>query len=111
MIIPQCRNALEMIDENEKKRRELNWRIFLTILETLQYLVRQGLAVRGDDDGRSNFIQLLRLQSKTFPELTDWLSNKTERYTSHDVQNEIIILMSNQIMSNLLELGFPVMCD
>ena len=100
-----------MIDENEKKRRELNCRIFLTILETLQYLVRQGLAVRGDDDDRSNFIQLLRLQSKTFPELTDWLLNKTERYTSHDVQNEIIILMSNQIMSNLLELGFPVMCD
>ena len=30
VIVPQCRNALEIIDENEKKRRE---RIFLTILE------------------------------------------------------------------------------
>ena len=82
-----------MIDENEKKRRKLNRRIFLTILETLQYLARQGLAVRGDDDDESNFIQLLRLQSKTFLELTDWLSRKTERYTSHDVQNELINLM------------------
>ena len=67
--VPQCRNALEMIDKNEKKRRELNRRIFLTILETFQYLARQGLAVRSDDDDESNFIQLLRLQSKTFPEL------------------------------------------
>ena len=63
-----------MIDENEKKRTELNRRIFLGILETLQYLTREGLAVQGDDGDKSNFIQLLRLQSKTFPELTDWLS-------------------------------------
>ena len=115
VIVPQCRNAPEMIDENEKKYRELNRRIFLTILETLQYLSRQGLAVRGDDDDESNFIQLLKLQSKKFPELTDWLSKKTERYTSHDVQNEIINLMSNQIMRNLLEpvrsCIFLVMCD
>ena len=74
-----------MIDENEKKHRELNRRIFLTLLETWQYLTRQGLAVRGCDYNESNFIQLLGLQSKTFPELTDWLSEKTERYTSHDV--------------------------
>ena len=31
-----------MIDEKEKKRRELSRRIFLTILKTLQYLARQG---------------------------------------------------------------------
>ena len=102
VIVPQCRKALEMIDENEKKRRELNRRIFLTILEIFQYLSCQWLAVRGDDDDESNFIQLLRLQSKKFPELTDWLSKKTERSTSHDVQNEIINLLSNQIIRNLL---------
>ena len=38
VIVPQCRN--EMIDENEKKHRELNRSIFLTILETLEYLTR-----------------------------------------------------------------------
>ena len=61
MIVPQCRNALEMIDENEKKRRVLNRHIFLSILETLQYLARQGLAVRGDDDDEPNFNQLMRM--------------------------------------------------
>ena len=62
VIVPQCRNALEMIDKNEKKRRELNRRIFLTILETLQYLARQGLSVRGDDDDESNFISLTAIR-------------------------------------------------
>ena len=81
----------------------------------VQCLARQGLAVQDDDEDRSNFIQLLRLQSKIFPKFADWLSKKTERYTSHNVQNEIINLMSNQIMRNLLEpvrsYIFSVMCD
>ena len=44
-----------MIDKNEKKHRKLNRHIFLTTLEILQYLARQGLVVRGDDDDESNF--------------------------------------------------------
>ena len=104
-----------MINENEKKRRELNQSIFLTILEPLQCFACLGLAVRGDDDNKSKFIQLLRPQSKKFTELTDWLSKKTERYISPDVQNEIINLMSNQIMRNLIEpvriCNFSVKCD
>ena len=47
VIVPQSRNALEMIDENEKKRRELNRRVFLTILETaVFYTFRVGCARR-----------------------------------------------------------------
>ena len=76
--------------------KELNWRIFLTILESLQYLARQELAVRDDDEDESNFIQRMRLQSKKFP-----YSKKIERYTTHDVQNEIVNLISNQIFKSL----------
>ena len=104
VIASQCRNALEIIDQNAKKRRELNRHIFLTILETLQYLALLGLAVQGDDDDESNFIQLRKLHSETFLEFTDWLSKKAEIYTSNDVPNVITNLMSNQIMRNLLDL-------
>ena len=55
VITPQCRNTLEMIDKNEKKHRKLNRHIFLTILGILQYLSRQVLVVRGDDDDESKF--------------------------------------------------------
>ena len=62
------------------------------------------LAVQGDDDDESNFIQLRKLHSETFLEFTDWLSKKAEIYTSNDVPNVITNLMSNQIMRNLLDL-------
>ena len=94
MIVPQCGDASEMIDANEKKRRDLNWRIFLTILEILQFLARQGYTLRGDDDEESRFIQLPKLGSKLFPELTDWLSRRSEKFKRHDVQNEIVNLMA-----------------
>ena len=68
-----------MIDENEKKRRELNRRVFLTILETLQYLARQRLVVRGNDDDESNFNQRHSLNSQI------GYQKNPERYTSHDV--------------------------
>ena len=69
-----------MMNENEKKPRELNRRIFLTILETLQYLGLQGLAAQGDDGGEANFIQLLTLKTNILPELTDWLSKGRKIY-------------------------------
>ena len=78
--------------------------------QSRNFAARQALVVLGDADGESNFNQLLRLQSKTFPELTDWQSKKTERYTSHDVQNEIINLMSNQISRSLFAVVFFWLC-
>jgi len=35
----------------------------MTIIESLHYLRRQGIAVRGHDDYERNFIQLLKLRS------------------------------------------------
>ena len=79
-------------------------RCFLKILETLQFLGRQGLALRGDEnDDDSNFIQLLKLRSKDIPELTKWMQRKREKYTSHDIQNEIIMLMAHQIVRDISE--------
>ena len=106
-IVPQCRKALEMIDENKKKWKELNRRIFLTILETFQYLARHGLAVRGYDDDESNFIQLLRLQSKKFPELTACsqlhFSVMCDEYT--DVSNKEQLTFCMRWVNNDLEIS------
>ena len=42
------------------------------IVETLQFLERQGLALRGDNSGDdSNFIQTLKRLAKDIPQLTD----------------------------------------
>ena len=48
-------------------------------------------------------MQLLKLGSKESSQLKQWLEKKTEIYTSHDIQNEILVLMANQILRNLTE--------
>ena len=40
----------------------------------------------------SNLLQLLQLQCAECPELSVWLSKKTDNYTSHDIQNEMKIM-------------------
>ena len=70
----------------------MNCRCFLKVFESLQYLGRQGLALRGDEgDYESNFIQLLKLQSRDFPELKEWI----EKNKYHDIQNGILMLVAH----------------
>ena len=57
VIVPQCGNVEEMQNESTVSQMELNRRCLVKIVETLQFLARQGLALRGDNSGDdSNFI-------------------------------------------------------
>ena len=68
------------------------------IFTSLQYLVRQGLAVRGHGDG--NFMQLLKLRAADIPELQQWLERKVDM-TSHHVQNEILEMFCHSVVRNI----------
>ena len=85
-----CGNVWEMSSDAAKKTMESNRICFIKVIEYLQHLARQGLAMQGDTDNESNFIQLLKLRRKGQPLLLKWLERKEDRYTSHDIQNEII---------------------
>lgn len=116
VTVPLCGNVSEMMDKAVKDNMMEDRRCFLKVLETLQFLGRQGIALRGDEsDADSNFIQLLKLRSKDVPELTNWLQKKTEKYTSHDIQNEIIMLMAHQIVRDISEKirdsFYAIICD
>lgn len=81
----------EMLNEQHKAEKAVNRRMFLRILHNLRFLARQGLPLRGcEGDTDSNFLQLLCLQQVDFPEIMPWLSRKTNKYTSHDIQNECL---------------------
>ena len=43
VVIPQCRDVIEMIDTRERENRATNRRCFITILESLQYLARHTI--------------------------------------------------------------------
>ena len=81
----------------------------------MQYLTRQGIAVQGNDDKESNFIQLLKLRAKDDRALVNWFSSKGDTYTSHEFQNELISIMANHTIRDLVtELGnnyFSLICD
>ena len=56
---------------------------------------RQG---QGNEDEESNYNQLIHLRAKDHPELLTWSKKKKDKYTCHDSQNEIIKLMSHNIL-------------
>ena len=63
--------------------------------------MRQGLAVRGHDEEEGNLSQLLKCRSQDKTDIGEWLKNGT--YQSHDINNEIIQLMANQLLRGLLD--------
>lgn len=74
----------------------------LKIISSLLYLSKQGLAVRGHVDASSNIQQLLILRADDVPELKSWLLRTKNKWLSHDVQNEILSLLSQEVQLNII---------
>ena len=91
----------EILSHEHEEEKGTNQKMFLLILEVIRFLVQQGLPLRGnDDDAENNFIQLLHLHGKhCAPQnFHHWLSKKTNKYTSHEIQNECIQIMALHIL-------------
>lgn len=97
-ILPKYGNIREMTDTSIRASMKENRRCFIKIIESLQYLARQGIAMQGHTDSQSNFLQLLKMRCKDVKELKGWLSRKTNTYISHDIQNEILGLLANSVL-------------
>ena len=102
LVLPHCiKDIAELQDAEHAAQKALNHRVFMRILNSLRFFVRQGLALRGDgDELDSNFIQLLRLNGLNCVDVDveSWLAKKTNKYTSPDVQNKCLELMSLHIL-------------
>ena len=71
------------------------------ILKIMRFLAHQGLPLRGhNDDTESNFIQLLRLHNADV-NVDRWLSKKSNKYTSHDIQDTILKEMAHKILRDI----------
>ena len=76
-----------------------NQKCLIKIIEAIQLLGRQGLAMLGDEsDKNSNFMKLLKLRSNK-----EWLEKKTAKYTYHDIQNELLKLLAHLILRDLTD--------
>ena len=107
----------EMLSSEYAQEERINKQCLLKILSNVAFLARQGLAFRGDgDEVNSNFIQLLQLRGLDDPRINDWVSKKTNKYTSHHIQDELLTAMAlnllQKIAVNLTDARFfCIMCD
>ena len=68
-------------------------------IESLSYLLRQGLAVGGHKETEGNLARLLKLRAIDVPELERWCSGK--KYFSSDILNEQISIIVKSILRKL----------
>ena len=103
IILPkQTGNIGEMLSSEHQAEKASNRKVFLTLLQNIRYLARQGLALRGgDEDADGNYNQLIFLRRNDIPEINEWIKKKTNKYTSHDIQNECIKLMALSLVRQL----------
>ena len=77
VLLPQqVRDIGEVLSNEHRQEKAMNRNMFMMILQTLSFLARQGLAIRGHGDENSNFHQLLLLRSTDCQDIIDWLKKR-----------------------------------
>lgn len=120
------RDVGEMLRKGYGEQKAENRQMLKAIVSSVRFLGRQGLALRGrykagenvDDRGGehdSNFLQLLKLRADDIPGLFDWMKRSQAKFTSPDIQNEILSIMAlmilRQIAGELSGKCFTLMVD
>ena len=93
VVLPGCTKDIgELLSSIHAAEKATARHIFLKILSNIRFLARQALPLRGDGHGEpnSNFNQLYLLRADDDPSLLEWIKKKGDKYTSHDMQNEIL---------------------
>ena len=117
-VLPNtCSDIGDMLSKQHADMKKLNRECFLKILSNIQFMARQGLAFRGDgDEVDSNFMQLLKLRGRDDPRIEAWIQRKTDKYVSHDMQNELLKVMALSILRRIAgcistSKFYCIMCD
>jgi len=74
----------------------------LKILQNIKFLARQNIALRGDsDESESNFVHVLKLRGEDDSRLQQWLQQKANKYTSLEIQNEMLQIMALKVLREM----------
>ena len=102
----------EMMSSQLAKQRLERKKCLLKLLSNVRFLSRQGLPLRGDGKEtdsnfmqlftlRSDFMQLFTLRSEDVPDLAKWVMQRTGKYTSPEMQNEMIAVMAKMVLRKI----------
>ena len=71
-------------------------------MSSVWFLAWHGLPLCGDgNDTNSNLHQLLALRGEDYPAIHQFLERQQLKYTSHDVQNEMLSIMAQQVLRHI----------
>ena len=92
ITLPKTTGSIgEMLSSTLAAEKHINRQCLLRVAQNIRFLARQGIPLRGDgDESNSNFMQLLHLRKADDPYLLTCLKRKSDRYTSPQIQNELI---------------------
>ena len=89
----------ESLSQTHAKEKKQNRQYLLKVLQNVRFIARQGLPLQGDGiEENSNFIQLLKLRAEDDSRILDYMSKKTDKYTSATVVNEMLQIMALAIL-------------
>lgn len=89
--------------ENIKlKNEQVAQKCLMTIISSLRYLTRAGLAIRGREHDEGNLIAILEERMVDVPELKDWLV-RTNNYVCAEIQNELIEIMAHTLLRDIMK--------
>ena len=101
-----------------REEKITNRKMLLTFFQNIRFLACQGLPLRDSNhmEVQSNFDQLLLLRALDCPDILTWMNKKSNKYMSHDIQNECLRIMAHNIIRevgcNISKSGcFTIMAD
>jgi len=98
-------DILSSMSESFNARVKRNREILSCIIDTIILCGKQNLALRGHEVKDSNFVALLHNRAKDNKILADHLAfaDPNKKYTSPDIQNELITLCADQIIMSIVQ--------
>ena len=92
----------ETLSSIHKQDKQQQQQVLLKILSNVRFLARQALPLRGDgNETDSNFMQLLTLCGEDDHRIKEWMTKKTDQYTSGEMQNEMLKVMALKVMREI----------
>ena len=73
----------------------------MTIITSVRFLARQGLALRGHESNSGNVEELLNKREADCPDVKVWRNTRYKKFTSWAIQNELLELMAHSVVRQI----------
>ena len=101
LLIKSNTSVISMLDQHAKES-QLNARVALKIIATtILTLAQTGSPLRGHTEDHGNLMCWLNRRAEDVPSLKEFITRR-ESFLSHDIQNELLHLMANNVLRQVL---------